>query len=101
VILSQGAGAIDVFVTCVGAALASVTPVASSLTVGSASPYFTMATGGFQGRAIPAGTAPTARAAVSLDLANMAFTSGMVRRLVVADNDVGTAPLELFVLTDR
>lgn len=100
--LSPGAGAVDVFVTAVGADLATATPVATALAVRGASTYFTVTAGTFQVRAVTAGTAPAARAgAVLVSLASTAFAGGTVRTIVAADNNVGGAPLRLFVLTDR
>ena len=100
--LAPGAGAIDVFVTPVGADLAAATPVATALGVQGASSYFTVPAGAVQIRAVPSGTAPAARnAAVTINLASTTFTSGSGRTIVMADNSTGGAPLRAFVLTDR
>lgn len=100
--LAPGAGAIDVFVTAVGADLAAATPVASGLAVQGASTYFIVAAGTYQVRAVPAGTAPAARAAaVTINLASTAFAGATGRTIVMGDNSTGGAPLRAFVLTDR
>ena len=100
--LSPGAGAIDVFVTAVGADLAAATPVASALAAPGASAYFTVTPGTFQVRAVPAGTAPAARVgAVTINLASTVFAGGTGRTIVAADNNVGGVPLRAFVLADR
>jgi hypothetical protein len=100
--VSPGAGAIDVFVTAVGADLAAATPVATALANQSASAYFTVAAGTYQVRAVPAGTAAAARAAaVNINLASTAFAGGTGRTIVTADNNVGGTPYRAFVLTDK
>ncbi|MGV3711005.1 MAG: DUF4397 domain-containing protein [Gemmatimonas sp.] len=100
--LSPGAGAVDVFVTAVGADLALATPVATGLANQNASAYFTVAAGTYQVRAVPAGTAPAARAAaVSINIASTAFPGGTGRTIVMADRNIGGAPYTAFVLTDK
>jgi hypothetical protein len=100
--LSPTAGNVDVFVTAVGADLATATPAATNLSNQSASAYFTRAPGNYQVRAVPAGTAPANRAAsVSINLATVTFTGGTGRTIVLADSNAGGAPLQAFVLTDR
>lgn len=99
--LSPGAGAVDVFVTAVGADLATATPMATALGVQRASPYFTVNSGTYQIRAVPAGTAPAARAgAVTINVASTVFPGGAGRTIVAADDNVGGAPFRAFVLTD-
>ena len=51
--LAPGAGAVDVFVTAVGADLGTATPVATALAVQGASAYFTVNAGTYQIRAVP------------------------------------------------
>jgi hypothetical protein len=100
--MSPTAGSVDVFVTAVGADLATATPRASGLAVYAASAYFTVAPGAYQIRAVPAGTAPASRAAsVTINLASTTFTSGTGRTIVLADNSTGGAPLRAFVIADR
>lgn len=100
--MSPTAGAIDVFVTALAADLSLATPVAAGLQPRSASAYFAVPAGTYQVRAVPAGTAPAARAAaVNINLASTAFTGGTGRTIVTADNNVGGAPLRAFVITDR
>ena len=100
--LAAGAGAVDVFVTAVGADLSVATPTVTGVGAQGASAYFTVAPGTFQVRAVPAGTAPGARAAaVSVNLATTAFSGATGRTIVLAENNVGGAPYRAFVLTDR
>lgn len=100
--MSPTAGAVDVFLTAVGADLATATPRAGSLAYRSASAYFTVAPGTYQYRAVPAGTAPANRAAsVSITLSPVTLASATGRTIVAADNNSGGAPLRAFVLIDR
>ena len=100
--LSPTAGAVDVFVTAVGADLAAATPAATSLTPQTASPYVSVVAGTYQVRAVRAGVAPANRAAnVVINLASVVLGAGTGRTIVAADNNVGGAPLRLFVLSDR
>ena len=100
--MSPTAGAVDVFVTAPGADLATATPVATNLAYQRASAYFSVAAGTYRVRAVPAGTAPAARAAnVVIDLNNIALAAGAARTIVTADNNIGGAPLRAFLLTDR
>jgi hypothetical protein len=100
--LSPAAGAVDVFVTAPGADLAAATPAASNVGPGSASGYLTLAAGTYQVRAVPAGTAPAARAgAVVVTAADLALASGAARTVVVADAAAGGRPVRAFALTDR
>lgn len=100
--LSPTAGAVDVFVTAVGADLATATPTLANVTYQTASAYLALNAGTFQVRAVPAGTAAAARAAaVTVNLASVALTGGTVRTIVAADNTTGGTPLRAFVLTDR
>lgn len=100
--MSPTAGAVDVFVTAVGADLSTATPRASGLAYQAASAYFTVSPGVYQVRAVPAGTAPANRAgAVSINLASTTFAGGTGRTIVLADNSTGGAPLRAFVITDR
>ena len=100
--LSPTAGAVDVFVTAANADLALATPTAANLAYKAASVYSTPAPGTYQIRAVPAGTAPAARAAaVSVNLASLAIAGGAGRTVVIGDRNLGGAPLTTFVLTDR
>lgn len=100
--MSPSAGAVDVFITAVGFDLAAATARASGLAYQAASAYFTVAPGTYQVRAVPAGTVPANRAgAVTINLATTGFAGGTGRTVVLADNNVGGAPLRAFVLTDR
>jgi hypothetical protein len=100
--MSPTAGPVDVFVTAVGADLATATPRASGLAYQAASAYFTVTPGAYQVRAVPAGTAPANRAAsVTINLATTTFASGTGRTIVLADNAPGGAPLRAFVIADR
>jgi hypothetical protein len=100
--LSPTAGAVDLFVTAAGADLATATPTAANLAVQAASAYVTLPAGTYQVRAVPAGTPAASRAAnVSITLASAALGGGTVRTIVAADNNVGGAPLRLFVLADN
>jgi hypothetical protein len=100
--LSPTAGAVDIFVTAVGADLATATPTLSNVAYQSASAYLPLAAGTYQVRVVPAGTAPAARAAaVAINVASLAITAGTGRTIVAADNNVGGAPLRAFVLSDQ
>ncbi|HEX4937016.1 MAG TPA: DUF4397 domain-containing protein, partial [Gemmatimonadaceae bacterium] len=100
--LSPTAGNVDVFVTAVGADLATATPTLSNVPYRGVSGYLTVAPGTYQVRVVPAGTAPAQRAAnVAINVASLALTGGTGRTIVAADNTTGGAPLRAFVLTDR
>jgi uncharacterized protein DUF4397 len=100
--LSPTAGAIDVFLTASGADLSSATPAVANLAYKGASTYLLLAPGTYQFRAVPAGTAPAARAtSVTITLSGIALVGGTGRTIVTADNNVGGAPLRGFVLSDR
>ncbi len=100
--LSPSAGPVDVFVTAVGADLATATPTIAGAAYQSASVYLTLPAGTYQVRVVPAGTAPAARAAaVAINVASLVLASGNGRTIVAADNNVGGAPLRAFVLTDQ
>ena len=102
--MSPTAGAVDVFVTAVGADLATATASATNLAYQAASAYFTVASGTYQIRAVPAGTAPANRAAaVTINLATTgtSIASASGRTIVLADNSIGGAPLRAFVIVDR
>ncbi|MFL6618593.1 MAG: DUF4397 domain-containing protein [Povalibacter sp.] len=106
--MSPTAGAVDVFITAIGADLATATPRATNLAYKSASTYFVVAPGAYQIRAVPAGTAPASRAAaVTISLASnatpapLAFSGGAGRTVVLADNSTGGAPLRAVVIADR
>lgn len=100
--LSPTAGAVDVFVTAVGADLATAAPTLTNVAYQSASTYLALNAGTYQVRAVPAGTAAAGRAAaVTINLAGTVLTGGTGRTIVAADNTTGGAPLRAFVLTDR
>lgn len=100
--LSPTAATVDVFLTAVGADLATASPSAASLAYRGVSGYLSLAAGTFQIRAVPAGTAPAARAAnVSVNLTGQAIPALGNRSIVLADNATGGAPLRAFILTDR
>lgn len=100
--LSPTAGAVDIFVTAVGADLAAATPTLANVSVRTASAYLAVAPGTYQVRVVPAGTAAAARAgAVAINVASLALVANTVRTIVAADNNVGGAPLRAFVLLDR
>jgi len=100
--LAPTAGAVDVFVTAANADLATATPTFGNLAYKSASTYATPSPGSYQIRAVPAGTAPAARAAaVVVNLASLGLAGGAGRTVVIGDRNVGGIPLTTFVLTDR
>ncbi|MDB4873880.1 MAG: hypothetical protein JWM41_326 [Gemmatimonadetes bacterium] len=100
--LSPTAGAVDIFVTAPNADLAAATPTFANVAYRGASAYASLAPGTYQVRAAPAGTAPTARAAaVSVNLASLALSGGAGSTIVVADRNIGGAPLIAFTLADR
>ena len=100
--LSPTAGPVDVFVTAPGADLAAAAPAVANLPVRGVSAYLTPAAGTYQLRAVPAGTAPAARAAsVAINVPSLALAAGANRTIVAADRSSGGAPLQAFVLADR
>lgn len=100
--MSPTAGAVDVFVTAVGADLALATPRGAGLAYQGATAYFTVAPGAYQVRAVPAGTAAASRgASVVINLASATFGGGTGRTVVLADASTGGAPLRAFVAVDR
>ena len=100
--LSPTAGTVDVFITAAGADLAAATATFASVGYRSASGYLSLTAGTYQLRAVPAGTAPSSRAAaVSINLTGQALAGGSARTFVAADNTTGGAPLRAFVLADR
>jgi hypothetical protein len=100
--MSPTAGAIDVFFTAANANLAAATPLVSGLGVRAPASYVSLAPGTYQVRAVPAGTAPAARAgAVTITLGGVAIAAGNGRTIVTADNTTGGAPLRAFVLNDQ
>lgn len=100
--LSPTAAAVDVFVTAVGADLATATPNVANAAYQTASAYLALPAGTYQVRVVPAGTAPSSRAgAVIINVATLVLTAGTGRTIVAADNNVGGAPLRAFVLGDQ
>lgn len=100
--MSPTAGAVDVFITAVGADLTVATPRASGLAYQGATAYFTVAPGAYQVRAVPAGTPAANRgASVVINLASPTFAGRTGRTIVLADASTGGAPLRAFVAVDR
>lgn len=102
--LSPSAGAIDVFLTAAGADLATATPIASNVAYQGASAYVNVAPGTYRFRAVPAGTAPAARAAaVTIDVSGIVLAANTGRTIVTADNASGPSapPFRAFVFSDR
>ena len=100
--LSPSAGNVDVFVTAVGADLSTATPTLANVAYQGSAYLPSVAAGTYQVRAVPAGTAPAARAAsVSINLASVALAANSARTIVAADNNIGGAPLRFIALTDR
>lgn len=98
---ANGAGAVDVFVTAVGADLSTATPTLANVALRGAA-YVSTAAGTYQVRAVPAGTAPAARAAsVAINLASIAIPANAARTLVAAENSTGGAPYRFITLIDR
>ncbi len=100
--MSPSAGAVDVFITAVGANLSTAAPIAGGLAYQAASAYFSVAPGTYQIRAVPAGTVPASReASVTINIASAVIASGAARTIVLADNSTGGAPLRGFLIVDR
>ena len=99
--LSPTAGAVDIFVTAVGADLAAATPTQANVPYRTASSYLTLAAGTYQFRVVPAGTPPANRAGAVVITLNVTLTANTIRTVVTADRNIGGAPLQAFVLTDR
>jgi len=106
--MSPASGTVDVFITGIGADLATATPRASGLAYQAASAYFAVAPGPYQIRAVPAGTAPANRAAsVTISLLStatptpLAFAGGTSRTVVLADAAAGGTPARAIVIADR
>ena len=109
--MSPTAGAVDVFITAIGADLTTATPRVTNLAYQAVSPLFSVSPGPYQIRAVPAGTAPANRvgANVIISLASNApapltplpFTSGTARTVLLVDNSTGGAPFRAVVIADR
>lgn len=108
--LSPTAGSVDVFITAIGADLATATPRATALGYQAASAYFVVSPGAYQIRAVPAGTAPANRAAsVTISLLStrtpntpLPFSGGTGRTVVLADAVAGgTSATQAVVISDR
>ena len=67
----------------------------------SATTYLTPTAGTYQFRVVPAGTPPANRPGAVVINTNVTLTGGTVRTIVTADRNIGGAPLQAFVLTDR
>jgi hypothetical protein len=106
--MSPTAGAVDVFVTAVGADLSTATPRVTNLAYQGISAYFTVPPGTYQIRAVPAGTAPANRgASVTIDLPSTAapgipaLASATARTIVLADALTATTNRRAIVIADR
>ena len=99
--MASTVGAVDVFVTAVGADLALATPAAAGVPLRGAR-YLSVAAGTYQVRVVPAGTAPAQRAAnVAINLASVALPANAARTIIAAENSTGGAPLRFITLVDR
>ena len=100
--LSPTAGSVDIFVTAPNADLAAATPTFAGVGYRGATTYATPATGTYQIRVVPAGTAAAARSgAVVASIASLTLSGGAGRTIVIGDRNLGGAPLTAFVLTDQ
>lgn len=106
--MSPSVGSVDVFITAIGADLATATPRATALGYQASSAYFVVSPGAYQIRAVPAGTAPANRAAsVTITLASnaspapLSFSGGSGRTVVLADAAAGGTPARAIVIGDR
>ncbi|MCC7055763.1 MAG: DUF4397 domain-containing protein [Gemmatimonadaceae bacterium] len=98
---ANGAGAVDVFVTAVGADLALATPSLANVALRGAA-YLASPAGTYQVRAVPAGTAPALRAAnVTVNLASIAIPANGARTIVAAESTTGGAPYRFITYIDR
>ncbi len=99
--LAPSAGTVDLFVTAVGADLATATPTLAAVPL-RATAYLSVAAGTYRVSAVPAGTAAAARAAaVSINLASVTLPANGARTIIAADNSTGGAPLRFIALADR
>ena len=99
--LSPTAGAVDIFITAVGADLATATPSLANAPYQTASSYLPLAAGTYQFRVVPAGTPAANRAGAVVININVTMSANTIRTIVTADRNVGGAPLQAFVLSDR
>jgi hypothetical protein len=106
--MSPASGSVDVFITAIGADLATATPRVTALGYQAASAYFVVSPGPYQIRAVPAGTAPANRgASVKISLSSTAtpaplpFSGGSGRTVVLADAAAGGTPARAIVIGDR
>ncbi len=109
--MAPSAGAVDVFITAVGADLATATPAVANLAYQTASAYLTLSPGTYQLRVVLAGTAPANRTAsvtvstvtigTTANQASFALAGGTGRTIVIADAATGGTPLRAFVYLDR
>ena len=104
--MSPTGGALDFFVTTPNADLSTATPTAANLGYHGESAYVNLAAGTYQIRAVPAGTAPAARAtSVVINFTPPAtptpFPAGGGRTIVAADAATAGTPLRAFLLPDR
>lgn len=100
--LAPTAGAVDVFVTAVGADLATATPTLANVAYKGNAYLGSVTAGTYQIRLVPAGTAPASRtAAVLLNLASVALPANGARTFIAADNSIGGTPYRFITLIDR
>jgi Domain of unknown function (DUF4397) len=100
--MAPTAGAVDIFVTAVGADLAVATPTLANVPVRGSAYLPSVAAGTYQVRVVPAGTAAASRAAnVAINLASIAIPANSARTIIAADNNVGGAPFRFITLVDR
>lgn len=98
---APSAGNVDVFVTAVGANLATATPTVANAALRGAT-YVAVPAGTYQVRAVPAGTEPALRAAnVVINLASVVLPANGARTVIAADAAVGGAPFRFIALADR
>lgn len=90
------AGAVDVYVTAVGADLATATPQATAVAFLERSAYIEVASGAQRVRLTTAGTKT-----VVLDLNPITLPSRSVRGIAVLDNAAGGAPLQGVVASEK
>lgn len=99
--LAPSAPNVDIFVTAVGADLATATPVLTNVALRQ-SAYLSVAAGTYQVRAVPAGVVAGVRAAnVAINLATVTLPAGAARTIIAADNSTGGTPFRFIALADR
>jgi Domain of unknown function (DUF4397) len=81
---SPSLGTADVYVVAPGTSIASVTPTAAGVAVGSATGYQSLAAGSYE-----VFFAPTGQKTVSIDSGSLTFTAGQIRTVVGLDGQTG------------